>query len=303
MAREVPQFLDRAALSERVTALAATALPQNPPPGTDEQQVVSWLTRLHLLQGVPLGYLVPDIRMLPAESVRFFQVDYAWIEALIDGAFSIGSTPATVASAAMLRTVAASMARARLHSVRAALTGTEPAGAAPTASEGTGAAGTSQAPEAITGFLLRSAVVSGWPGLEVHGYADTGALRPLPLLRLERVAPSVLFCLLGGVLQRVDLQEPPEGVHFGVSPAPPAAQSPWEKQLRYASGGTVGGQVPNGVVPVPLRTGTTVLRADALAQAMAPLVWAAPPPGRFTAAQFGLEMVQGVQSVSFQAVS
>jgi hypothetical protein len=296
MPRELPRFIDPAALRERLGAMPA---PQDPQPGTDEYQVISWLTRLRLLQGVPFGYLVPDTRMLPEESIRFFQVDDAWMEALIDGAFSIGAPRATDGAGAALRTVAASAARARLRRVRAALTG---------GAEAPGAAGDAQAgttPEAVTGFLLRSAVVSGWPGMEVRGYADTGAQSPLPLLRLERVTPALLFCLLGGVLRRVDLQEPPEGVHFGVDPAPPSSPAPPTKQLRYASGNAttqVGSWIPGAVQQVTFRPGTTtVLRVNALAQAMAPRVWASPPsPAQFTAAQFGLEMVEGVQSVSFQ---
>ena len=38
----------------------------------------------------PFHYLVPDERILPAESIRLFQVDPIWIECLVDGAFSIG---------------------------------------------------------------------------------------------------------------------------------------------------------------------------------------------------------------------
>jgi hypothetical protein len=107
------------------------------------------------------------------------------------------------------------------------------------------------------------------------------------------------------VLQRADLQEPPEGVHFGVDPAPQGTQALWQKNLRYASGSAtvqVGSWIPGKVQQVPLRAGSeTVVRVDALAQAMAPQVWAPPPsPGQFTAAEFGLEMTEGVQAVSFR---
>ena len=297
MPRDLPGFVDRAALRER---LGATAIPQDPQPGTDEHQVISWLTSLHLLYGVPFAYLVPDIGMLPVESIRFFQVDSAWLEALIDGAFSVGAPRATTGSGAALRAAAVPAARARLRRVRATLAGDTGAG---TETDGT--------PEAITGFLLRSALVSGWPGLEVRGYADTEAQHPLPLLRLERISPSLLFCLLGGVLQRVDLQEPPESLHFGVESAP-TGPARWCKQLRYASGDgsiLVGSWIPGRVQQVTLRPGTAnVLQIDVLARAMAPQVWAPPPPPPpppppFTAAQFGLEMVEGAQSVRFQVRS
>ena len=89
MPRDLPRFVGRAALRERIGAMLTpddqSAL-ADASPGTDEYQVVSWLTRLHLLYAVPFAYLVPDIRMLPAESIRFFQVDNGWVEALLDGA-------------------------------------------------------------------------------------------------------------------------------------------------------------------------------------------------------------------------
>ena len=43
-----------------------------------------------MLEGIPFHYLVPDERLLPPESLKFFVVDPAWLAALRDGAFSIG---------------------------------------------------------------------------------------------------------------------------------------------------------------------------------------------------------------------
>jgi hypothetical protein len=300
MPRGIPRFVDRAALRERVTAMLTPAdeagLP-DPAPGTDEYQVISWLARLHLLHGVPFAYLVPDIRILPAESIRFFRLDNGWVEALLDGAFSIGATRATADAGAVLRSAAADAARARLRRVRAELI---PSEADPEPTD----------PEVISGFLLRSAVVPGWPRLEVRAYADVEGKQPLPLLRLDRVASSLLCCLAAGVLRRVDIREPPEGIHFGVDPGTLPGRI-WEKQLRYASGDAttpVGSWIPGAVQRVTLRPETaSVLRVDALAQAMAPRVWTsqlpggeAPSPAQFTAAHFGLEMVEGVATVSFQ---
>ena len=47
--------------------------------------VVSWLSRLRLLEGVPFPYIVPSEGMLPNESIRFFHVDRNWLDALVDG--------------------------------------------------------------------------------------------------------------------------------------------------------------------------------------------------------------------------
>jgi hypothetical protein len=71
-----------------------------------------------------------------------------------------------------------------------------------------------------TGFLLRSAVVSGWPGLEVRAFADREGTRGIELLRLERLAPDVMICIISGeqgIPARIDIDEPSEGLQFGVS--------------------------------------------------------------------------------------
>jgi hypothetical protein len=53
-----------------------------------------WFNRLLRLEGIPFGYLVPDERMLPRktneETIRFFELERAWMKALAEGAFSVG---------------------------------------------------------------------------------------------------------------------------------------------------------------------------------------------------------------------
>ena len=51
----------------------------------------AWLAGLQTLAGVPFAYLVPDARMLPPESIRFFAVDPNWTTALTDGALSLAA--------------------------------------------------------------------------------------------------------------------------------------------------------------------------------------------------------------------
>jgi len=41
--------------------------------------VISFLGRLCLLHGVPLSYLLPDEKLLPPESLKFFFIDPQWI--------------------------------------------------------------------------------------------------------------------------------------------------------------------------------------------------------------------------------
>ena len=54
------------------------------------RELRGWLARLRLLEGVPFSYLVADEQLLPRESIRFFYLDRAWTDALVQGAlFSV----------------------------------------------------------------------------------------------------------------------------------------------------------------------------------------------------------------------
>jgi hypothetical protein len=115
----------------------------------------------------------------------------------------------------------------------------------------------------MSGFLLRSRVVSGWPALHVRAYhkevgrddAQLAVDHPerVRLLRLERLAPAVLLCLFDGVPAVVHIEEPRQGIQFGVDFDPVAA----------------------GVVTIPLRDVTTATRLDDMA----------PVPGGLTMAR------------------
>jgi hypothetical protein len=199
------------------TARAALAAQAGPAP----DDVSAWLADLQALVGVPFAYLVPDSRMLPAESIRFFAVDPNWTAALVDGALSIAATTAPAAAAiealrpgvlTAARQAAASRRRGPA-APRSAAPADEPAAPADEPAAGVG--------PTYSGFLLRSAAVADWPGMQVNGYADPQAATPaLPIVRLERLAPTILLALFAGTIQRVDLTEPGQHLYFGVVPLP-----------------------------------------------------------------------------------
>src|SRR5438105_13762744 len=165
-------------------ALQSAELPE----GDDdaERQIADWLGRLRRLHGVPFHFLVPDARMLPTESIRVFVLDENWIECLVDGAFSIGrgatrdaAREATAARHFGERSVAA----ARVARARALGLATEDE---PPAAGATGE---------ITGLLLRSAVLTAWPGPELMGRSPAGRTGPVALIRFDRVADDIALCL------------------------------------------------------------------------------------------------------------
>ena len=195
--------------------------------------VVAWFGDLRLLCGVPLSYLVPDERLLPPESIRFVRVDQVWADCLLDGAFSLGRLTGR------LKPVDQEQKRTLVDAVPAHAT--------------------------VSGFLLRSSVVSGWPGLLIDGY-DTGpdgTVRSVDTLRQDRLAPDVLLCLFAGDVVRVELHQRPEALHFGTA----ELTGDW--------------RTANGVVDI-----------DALVQALR-------TGPAFTSADFAARTVEGVPRVTF----
>jgi hypothetical protein len=249
----------------------STAAPPPPP------AVSSWFESLRKLQGVPFDYLVPDERMLPVESIRFFRMDDAWVRCLLDGAFSIG------------RVTSAD------HERDQSLEQTSPA---------------TNSSEHVAGVLLRSEVVSGWPGLLVDAYSDPAEDPPessrLKLLRMERLSANVLICLFEGEMKRVDIHQKPETLHFGLDrntkeeKETKKTHSDFYKTLRDPNSGAV--LEPEVEVEIDGSHWRSVeersLSLSALAQSLKDKLGNR-SPSPFTSAQFAMQMVEGVQKIIF----
>ena len=169
---------------------------------------LSFLAHLRLLVGVPFDYLVPDPLMLPNESIRFFHLDRSWTDRLVDGVLAVGK----------IGTREQAHHQASAADVEAELDDLEPnvrpvqRGLATI--EDQAATVEQDAGQPITGMLLRSALVSGWPHMDIAAYAQG---TKLTLLRLERLAPAVLIALWAGIPDRVQLEEPHHGIQFGAT--------------------------------------------------------------------------------------
>jgi hypothetical protein len=275
-----------------------------------EASLADWLGRLKLLHGIPFNYLVPDERMLPMESIRFFYCDTIWLDYVTEGAMSLGrSTSVEEAHDRAFLGDLHALSRHGMKVQRRKVVGhliqhMAPAEKARLITEPI------PANEIVTGFLLRSGVVSGWEGLQVEGFRDLGMTQPCVLLRMDHLSPNVLLCLFEGELRKVRIHEYPEVLHFGVhvsSDAPPPPP-PLVKSFRYVvdtDGGKAGEQVPDHVAPQIgikdyTRGETRVVRMNDLARAMKDeLANTIGYSGPFTSAEFALEMVEGVEAVSF----
>jgi len=247
-----------------------------------------FLARLRLLHGVPFSYLVADSDLLPIESIRFFYLDRAWTDALIQGALSVGTVN--------------SSDRVQLESLyprvrdevdeeerRVRLPGGE--------AVQQGAAGP------VTGFVLRSRAVSGWPGLHVRAYRqelggpDDAVIpesdpRRIKLLRMERLAPAVMFVLFDGIPAVVHIEEPRQGIQFGVHLNPTNDPNRFTSTTTARAGDTTLDVVPKVDVPVPFRPGSPGV-IDILALNTALINTAGTKIGpAVDAAEFALEMIR-----------
>src|SRR5579863_7143868 len=182
-----------------------------------------FLSHLRLLVGVPFDYLVPDERLLPDESIRFFYIDRSWTDRLVDGAIAVGKIGTREQAHHQGHAPAVNqqvdISERIVRTIQRGLKSFTDAKAAN--DQNTTPADT------ITGFLLRSSAVSGWPHMDVRAYktdipepfdpADP-KIQPqqLTTLRLELLSPGVMIALFQGVPQLVILEEPHNGVMFGL---------------------------------------------------------------------------------------
>jgi hypothetical protein len=214
----------------------ATAVGEREEP---EEKVVDWLGRLRLLQGVPFEYLVPDEGLLRPETIRFFYVDRNWTDAAVDGAVAAGTVTGrdrreVQADHVALRGLVDDAERAQWVDPPATSTFAGP----------------------ITGFLLRSRAVSGWPGLHVRAFSGAKQRRELRVLRIERLAPAVLLAMFEGVPDRVEIEEPRSGIQFWARsdrhPGEPAGS--WWLDVRDKGTGVA--KKPRDSVRVKFRAGS-----------------------------------------------
>ncbi|CCI20644.1 conserved hypothetical protein [Microcystis aeruginosa PCC 9807] len=231
--------------------------------------IANWFQDLELLKNVPFNYLVPDTRLLPPESLRFFWVDSYWVDCLQDGAFSVGR----VTKEDLRLDVQKS------RSLRRSKT---------------------QSDKTITGFLLHSEVVSGWPGLEIEGYVNpvtgTDFVRTddkLTIIRRDRLSDNILLCFFAGEVKTLDLSLKGSTVNCGVDSI---TGTKITKGLRKLDGSQT-----KEKIDVPFRDANLGVGVIDIEQMAKRLKNGLNSPDNFTSAQFAATMIEGSPKVRFVA--
>lgn len=245
-----------------------------------------WLVRLRLLDGVPFAYLVADTELLPPESIRWFYIDRRWTDALVQGALAVGTVNSDDRT----------QLTAQYPSVRDELDNEERNLRRDRGSKRyAGDAGP------ISGFILRSQAVSGWPAMHVRAFsidagpeADEARIKEdqpgrMRLLRLERLAPAVLLCLFDGVPKVVHLEEPRQGVQFGFEAEEENGQVQATLKPRNA---TTFEYLPGDPIDVPFRVGTPgVVDIQRLERRLKPRVGSGAADG-LDSSEYALQLVR-----------
>ncbi len=269
-------------------------------PAPIPESVSHWYRELAVLKGIPFNYLVADERLLPRESIRFFRIDPLWMSCLFDGAFSIGR-----GSSSDFEFDAELPMKPEEYPFQPA-----------------------------TGLLMRSAVVAGWPHVEVEGYqpedvdkVDHEAFvleHKCRLLRREILSPNVLLCLFEGDVKIVDVHLKQEMIHFGVNKGvdEDGRFTSYTKKLRDCAGEEFDtleikdidwrGDAKKGVVDIGKFADHVRRRmadfyhqasGDSHAKCYKDCAKNYQDKSLYTSAQFGLEMIEGVEKVRFLAAS
>jgi hypothetical protein len=255
-------------LRQRITA--KEQVPEDSPVAGMPPYMESFLAHVRMLVGVPFEYLIPHPDLLPDESIRFFYLDRSWADRMVDGSNAVGQIGsreqahyhAHAPNVSQQLDISERMVRllqrkTDFDTAKQTVSGGGPAGV-------------------VTGLILRSAAVAGWPGMDVRAYKtdiqeplDTSApastAAQLNPLRIERIAPSVLIALFDGEPSLVILEEPHHGIRFGVR----ADGANLTVPLRDAFGTSLTRNQNALTIPVPRRlNNSSVVRVLALRNAL-----------------------------------
>jgi hypothetical protein len=145
--------------------------------------------------------------------------------------------------------------------------------------------------------LLHSEVVSGWPGLEIEGYATpvtgnnfVGPENKLTILRRDLLSDNILLCFFAGEVKTLDLSIKGSSVNCGVDPIKKGTKI--TKGLRNLDGSQT-----DEKIDVPFRNENLgVINIEEMTNR---LKEGLKSPDNFTSAQFAATMIEGSPKVRF----
>jgi hypothetical protein len=146
--------------------------------------VKAYLKSIARLEGVPLSYILPDLKLIRTDqgspdALALFYIDPLSIFALLDGAVSLSRDFTDT--------------KTQVEGIMEEIYGNG----------------------VVTGFLLHSKLVSGWRGLEIKAFGENNELLTTKL-RFERITPDIFLGIFQGKINKIVVTQPYEGLHFGL---------------------------------------------------------------------------------------
>jgi hypothetical protein len=273
-----------------------------------------------LLYGVPFHYLVPDEKMLPAESIRYFYLNPEWLNCLLQGACSVGRSSqddelvdqllranffyCSEKMAEQLRSNAKLAADERRNGTDEKTKPVEEKKKPVAETEGPTTAVLNWP---LSGYLLRSLAVESWIGLEATAQRlepSTKTLEPLQILRMDRLGPDILLCIYNGKVETIEVKQPPEAMHFGAtSKAEGGHEKTGLRRIRKIKpdDNTMGDMLLTSQVDVPTYEKRVVNVVELAANIKTQLIAKAQLAvnGPFTSAEFAVQMIESPAKVMF----
>ncbi|TKC06792.1 hypothetical protein FA048_16475 [Pedobacter polaris] len=205
------------------------------------KQVSDFLGKLGALEEVPMHNLIIDNKYLPlgrennAEKgcIKLFALDPEWIECLINGALSLadendqlilGEAMTGKYTAEFYYNEATEKVKKQIIGQylpekfeeelknRLENNGVKYEDKTPTAN---------QSNWKYTGFFIRSSIVSTWKGVEIiaYGKSDTTEKidKKLQVVKLEQISYDIIYCICEGLIEKIEIIQPAETIHFDTS--------------------------------------------------------------------------------------
>jgi hypothetical protein len=252
-----------------------------------------WLAKTALLEGVPFNHLVPDQRMLPVESARFFYIDQSWINMMLQGALSAGVfTSADQAVHNWLLPLMMQRIKRKVAVRRSSLL------KKPVAED--------DAILPVAGMLLRSALLTSYPALTMEASDGNGIVDPL---RMENIASNIRLVLWKKVPGKIIISQPDQGLSYGV-------EDEWKIVLRSLDQSNLGaslqkpfpatGDFTQFMRPLANNVGGRVLQlvpsgADNAGYLVPALNSALNPSQPISSSTFSIQMIRTPEQIIFDA--
>ena len=178
-------------------------------------ELKEYADRLRLLNDIPLTYLLADVSDLNEESIRFGIVDINWVDAYLDGAFSIGRVCGEDGYTDKLQIKCAAVSKHYFETPRMKrmhpnhkITFEKPLmklnGEVEIIEEDF---------SDISVVLIRSELVRTNRGLNYLGYNKNE--ESLNILRIDKISEDIMICLFSGIIDKFIIEEPKTGLRFG----------------------------------------------------------------------------------------